>query len=84
MFAAHPYVINKKSIIHLTGRELSYSRRLSMTEGGGVILKTGAGEPILAHAPTDIASKERYQYYPIIRTYYQDDSRINLSKIILA
>ncbi|XP_026326518.1 zinc transporter 1 [Hyposmocoma kahamanoa] len=40
----------------LAGRELSYSRRLSMTEGGGVILKTGAGEPILAHAPTDIAS----------------------------
>ncbi|XP_028177431.1 zinc transporter 1 [Ostrinia furnacalis] len=40
----------------LAGRELSYSRRLSMTEGGEVVLKTGAGEPVLAHAPTDIAS----------------------------
>lgn len=40
----------------LAGRELSYSRRLSMTEGGGVILKAGGGEPVLAHAPTDIAS----------------------------
>ncbi|KAL4713536.1 hypothetical protein ACJJTC_007774 [Scirpophaga incertulas] len=40
----------------LAGRELSYSRRLTMTESGGVILKMGAGEPILAHAPTDIAS----------------------------
>lgn len=39
------------------GRELSYSRRLSVTEGGGVVLKTGSGEPVLAHAPTDIASK---------------------------
>ncbi|KAI8440093.1 hypothetical protein MSG28_001515 [Choristoneura fumiferana] len=38
------------------GRELSYSRRLSMTESGGVVVKTGVGEPILAHAPTDIAS----------------------------
>ncbi|XP_037297408.1 zinc transporter 10-like [Manduca sexta] len=37
-------------------RELSYSRRLSVTEGGGVVLKTGSGEPVLAHAPTDIAS----------------------------
>ncbi|PZC70728.1 proton-coupled zinc antiporter SLC30A1 [Helicoverpa armigera] len=40
----------------LAGRELSYSRRLSVTEGGGVVLKTGSGEPVLAHAPTDIAS----------------------------
>ncbi|XP_053599609.1 proton-coupled zinc antiporter SLC30A1 [Plodia interpunctella] len=47
------YIIN---YMLLAGRELSYSRRLSMTEGGGVVLKTGAGEPILAHAPTDIAS----------------------------
>ncbi|XP_059060260.1 proton-coupled zinc antiporter SLC30A1 [Achroia grisella] len=47
------YVIN---YMLLAGRELSYSRRLSMTEGGGVVLKTGTGEPILAHAPIDIAS----------------------------
>ncbi|XP_013185768.1 proton-coupled zinc antiporter SLC30A1 [Amyelois transitella] len=47
------YIIN---YMLLAGRELSYSRRLSMTEGGGVVLKTGAGEPILTHAPTDIAS----------------------------
>lgn len=40
----------------LAGRELSYSRRLSMTESGGVVLKQGVGEPVLAHAPTDIAS----------------------------
>lgn len=40
----------------LAGRELSYSRRLSVTEGGGVVLKTGSAEPVLAHAPTDIAS----------------------------
>ncbi|KAJ0179251.1 hypothetical protein K1T71_004963 [Dendrolimus kikuchii] len=40
----------------LAGRELSYSRRLCVTEDGGVELKTGAGEPVLAHAPTDIAS----------------------------
>ncbi|XP_045459386.1 zinc transporter 1 [Melitaea cinxia] len=40
----------------LAGREMSYSRRLSMTEGGEVILKTGSAEPVLAHAPTDIAS----------------------------
>lgn len=40
----------------LAGRELSYSRRLSMTEGGEVVLKTGSAEPVLAHAPTDIAS----------------------------
>lgn len=41
----------------LLGRELSYSRRLSMTESGAVVVKTGVGEPILAHAPTDIASE---------------------------
>ncbi|KPJ20370.1 Zinc transporter 1 [Papilio machaon] len=40
----------------LAGRELSYSRRLSMTEGGGVVLKTGSAEPVLAHAPIDIVS----------------------------
>ncbi|XP_045763823.1 zinc transporter 1 [Maniola jurtina] len=40
----------------LAGRELSYSRRLSVTEGGEVVLKTGSAEPVLAHAPTDIAS----------------------------
>lgn len=40
----------------LAGNELSYSRRLSMTESGVVVLKTGVGEPALAHAPTDIAS----------------------------
>lgn len=27
-----------------------------MTESGVVVLKTGGGEPVLAHAPTDIAS----------------------------
>ncbi|XP_072941668.1 proton-coupled zinc antiporter SLC30A1 [Epargyreus clarus] len=49
-------LLHALNYILLAGRELSYSRRLSMTEGGGVVLKTGAGEPILAHAPTDIAS----------------------------
>lgn len=49
-------LFNAVNYMLLAGRELSYSRRLSMTEGGGVILKMGAGEPILAHAPTDIAS----------------------------
>ncbi|KAI5641953.1 cation efflux family domain-containing protein [Phthorimaea operculella] len=48
------YAIN---YLLLAGRELSYSRRLSMTEDGEVVLKSGAGEPVLAHAPTDIASK---------------------------
>ncbi|KAJ2950725.1 hypothetical protein O0L34_g8986 [Tuta absoluta] len=47
------YAIN---YVLLAGRELSYSRRLSMTEDGEVVLKSGAGEPVLAHAPTDIAS----------------------------
>lgn len=28
-----------------------------MTEGGEVVLKSGSAEPVLAHAPTDIASK---------------------------
>ena len=28
-----------------------------MTEGGEVVLKTGSAEPVLAHAPTDIASE---------------------------
>ncbi|OWR53356.1 zinc transporter 1 like protein [Danaus plexippus plexippus] len=40
----------------LAGRELSYSRRLSIAEGGDVVLKSGTAEPVLAHAPTDIAS----------------------------
>ncbi|CAH0717276.1 unnamed protein product, partial [Brenthis ino] len=40
----------------LAGRELSYSRRLSMTPDGEVVLKSGSAEPVLAHAPTDIAS----------------------------
>nr|XP_026491259.1 zinc transporter 1 [Vanessa tameamea] len=49
-------LFNAINYMLLAGRELSYSRRLSMTEGGEVILKTGSAEPVLAHAPTDIAS----------------------------
>lgn len=49
-------LFNAINYMLLAGRELSYSRRLSVTEGGGVVLKTGSGEPVLAHAPTDIAS----------------------------
>lgn len=62
----HPRVVVGSAVIGLllhainymllAGRELSYSRRLCVTEGGEVELKTGAGEPVLAHAPTDIAS----------------------------
>ncbi|XP_050676997.1 zinc transporter 1 [Leptidea sinapis] len=49
-------LFNAIGYLLLAGRELSYSRRLSVTESGGVVLKTGAGEPVLAHAPIDIAS----------------------------
>ncbi|XP_045492225.1 zinc transporter 1 [Colias croceus] len=48
--------LNAINYMLLAGRELSYSRRLSVTEGGGVILKSGSREPVLAHAPIDIAS----------------------------
>lgn len=43
--------------IFAIGREFNYSRRLSVTESGGVILKTDSREPVLAHAPSDIVSK---------------------------
>ncbi|GBP17097.1 Zinc transporter 10 [Eumeta japonica] len=49
-------LLNAINYLLLAGRELSYSRRLSVTESGGVVLKAGGGEPVLAHAPTDIAN----------------------------
>ncbi|CAK1551696.1 unnamed protein product [Leptosia nina] len=49
-------LLNAVNYLLLAGRELSYSRRLSVTESGGVVLKSGSKEPVLAHAPSDIAS----------------------------
>ncbi|XP_047522989.1 zinc transporter 1 [Pieris napi] len=49
-------LLNAINYLLLAGRELSYSRRLSVTESGGVVLKSGSREPVLAHAPSDITS----------------------------